>query len=668
MEIDVNDFLDAFFEEAQEHVAAFEHGILDLERAPTDAEVIGSVFRAAHSIKGASGTFGLTSVADFTHHLESALDLLRSGSLTYDSELASLLLSALDVLKSLLLVARSGGDPPAAEAEVRAALERVVAGTRGAGATSAAAQGGASAGKRQVTVRVRPKPEVMSRGMDPLVLLRELMDAKEPGTECIIETDSSALPMLDELDPEACYLAWTVKLSTTWSDAQIGEIFSFIEDACEIEIAEQHAPTAPRPTAAAVVQAAAVATAPTTLRVAADKLDQLLDLVGELVIAQAMIVEAVRSPEGDHAARLQDALVAMERNTRELQERVMSIRMVPLSTVFGRLPRIVHDVGLACGKPVRVKIEGEETEIDKAMVEQLVDPLTHLVRNAVDHGLETPDERRAAQKPQEGEIRIRAYHESGNVVIEVKDDGSGMNTEAIRAKAERMGLIGPDAAMSDDQVHELVFHAGFSTASSVTDVSGRGVGMDVVKRNIESLKGSVSLCSARGAGTTLKIRLPLTLAILEGFAVRVARQTFILPLTSVVESFRPTKSQVRRLLGRGEVIDVRGASLPVVHLHRILGVDGAQDDPCQALVSIVEFNDSSFAVLVDEVLGQMHVVVKSLESNYQHVDKLMGATILGDGRVAMILDVQALAKEVRGERTPALFDSGNAGFQEAAWI
>ncbi|MCA9599530.1 MAG: chemotaxis protein CheA [Myxococcales bacterium] len=665
MEIDVNDFLDAFFEEAEEHVAAFEHGILDLERAPTDAEVIGSVFRAAHSIKGASGTFGLTDVADFTHHLEGALDLLRSGSLHYDADLASLLLSALDVLKSLLVVARSGGDPPAAEAEVRRALERVVASAGGKGATGGTAVGSAGGGKRQVSVRIRPKPEVMARGMDPLVLIRELADAKEPGTECTIEADLSALPMLDELDPEACYLAWSVNLSTSWSNAQIEEVFAFVEDVCEIEITAKDTPAAPRPVVAAQ---AVVASAPTTLRVAADKLDQLLDLVGELVIAQAMIVEAVRSPEGDHALRLQDALVAMERNTRELQERVMSIRMVPLSTVFGRLPRIVHDVGLSCGKPVRVEIEGEETEIDKAMVEQLVDPLTHLVRNAVDHGLEMPEQRRAAKKPEEGEIRIRAYHESGNVVIEVKDDGGGMNTVAIREKAERMGLISSETVLTDDQIHELVFHPGFSTASSVTDVSGRGVGMDVVKRNIESLKGSVSMCSARGSGTTLKIRLPLTLAILEGFAVRVANQTFILPLTSVVESFRPTKSQVRRILGRGEVIDVRGASLPVVHLHRILGVSNAQDDPTQALVSIVEFNDQSFAVLVDEVLGQMQVVVKSLESNYQHVDALMGATILGDGRVAMILDVQALAKEVRGERNPAFFDSGNAGFQEAAWI
>lgn len=672
MDFDVAAFLDAFFEEAEEHVQAFEHGLLELERNPSDREVIGSVFRAAHSIKGASGTFGLTGVMQFTHELEGVLDLLRKDSLAYDAELAALLLAALDVLKELLASSRAGTPPPAREAELRARLEALRAGpVAGVVAPIDAAPGPKR--PRSVVVRVEPLPELFARGMDPIVLLRELYEMGVGGAQ--VEIDDSDLPPLEELDPELCYLRFRVSMETAASEADIREVFTFVEGLCDVKVeSEGPAQTPERAPGAETAEkaaapgerTAAAGAANATVRVSADKLDKLLDLVGELVIAQAMIVESLRSPGADHALRLQDALSAMERNTRDLQESVMSIRMVPLASVFGRLPRIVRDVSAKCGKQVRVEIEGEETEIDKAMVELLVDPLTHLVRNAVDHGLEAPDERQLAGKSQEGLVTVRAFHQGGAVVVEVGDDGRGLATELIRDKALRQGLIGDDATLSDEQIHELIFHPGFSTAASVSDVSGRGVGMDVVKRNIETIKGSLAVSTERGAGTRVRLRLPLTLAILDGFAVRIADQTFILPLLSVVESFRPTRAQVRSIVGRHDVIDVRGVSTPIVHLYRVLGVPSAITDPCEALVCIVESGGARVAVLVDEVLGQMQVVVKSLETNYQRLDLLMGATILGNGRVAMILDVQALSKVAHGT-AQSLMTRGSAR-QEDLWL
>jgi len=347
----------------------------------------------------------------------------------------------------------------------------------------------------------------------------------------------------------------------------------------------------------------------------------------------------------------------------------MAIRMVPLSAVFGRVPRIVRDLSASIGKKVHLHIEGEGTEIDKGMVEQLVDPIIHLVRNAIDHGLEPPEERLAAGKPEEGTIGIRAMHQGGNVVIDVYDDGRGLATDVIRAKAVRVGLIEPDAVLTDEQIHELIFQPGFSTAATISDVSGRGVGMDVVKRNVEGLKGSLSISTERGKGSQVRLRLPLTLAILDGLAFRVGTQTFIVPLLSAVESFRPTPAQVRGVFGSADVIDVRGASLPIARLYEILGVPNAVTDPCAGLVCVLESSGSRIAVLVDEIVGQLQVVVKSLEVSYGRVDAVMGATILGDGRVAMILDVPALSRRATQSQSRGFDRASRASAQssEIAW-
>lgn len=672
---DVESLLETFFEEAEEHLSSFERGLLELSERGADKELIATIFRAAHSIKGGSGTFGLNDIMSFTHALETVLDRMRNGELACDAEVTQALLDSVDVLRALLRNARRHEPPPAEMARVIASLERFY------GSASRAAHGtedergseSSTTFERRVLVTFAPKAEFMSRGMDPLAILRDIAAA---GVIESHDVDQSKLPDLAALEPETFYLSFRVTIRTSQTDAELKDIFAFVDDLCTFDLKDvtalaEASPNEPLTNAPLTEKREGRAASGAgnsgggqagTIRVSTDKIDKLLDLVGELVIAQAMVIEATREPSGEAQGRLRDALNAMERHTRDLQERVMAIRMVPLSTVFRRLPRMVHDLAAAVDKDVKLEIEGESTEIDKSMVEQLVDPLTHLVRNAIDHGLESKEGRLVAGKEREGHVSLRAFHQGGNVVIEVADDGRGLDRDAIRAKAERQRLISADAVMTDEQIHELIFQPGFSTAAKVSDISGRGVGMDVVKRNVEALNGSLGLSTELGRGTRIRMRLPLTLAILDGLAVGVGSQTFIVPLLSVVESFRPTPAQVRSMFGRPEVIDVRGTSLPIVRLHDLFGVDGAETDPCSAVICIVESNGGHLAVLVDQILDQHQVVVKSLEVNFKKVDGLMGATILGDGRVAMIVDVQALSRSTASANA---FDRGAAYMPEA---
>ncbi|NUQ61651.1 MAG: chemotaxis protein CheA, partial [Pirellulales bacterium] len=404
---------------------------------------------------------------------------------------------------------------------------------------------------------------------------------------------------------------------------------------------------AARETAAATSRARPLESS--SIRVSVEKVDELINLVGELVIAQSMVNQAIGHLPPETLASVQEALGAMNRSTRDIQERVMSVRMVPLANVFRRFPRVVRDLAAGMHKRIAVEIHGEDTELDKQMIEQIGDPLTHLVRNAADHGIEPPEDRVRAGKSPEGSIGLRAYHEGGSVVVEVSDDGRGLDRERIRRKAAAQGLIGADEPVSDDQLYALVFAPGFSTAEQVTDVSGRGVGMDVVKRNIEALNGSVSIESIPGAGSTFRIRLPLTLAILDGLAVGLSAEVYILPLLSVVESFRPKTAEVKSIAGRGEVVMVRGKPVPLVRLHHVFHALQAVTDPTKGLVVILENQGRRLGLLVDELLGQVQVVMKSLEANYQKVEGISGATILGDGQVAFILDVPGLSRLARRE-------------------
>lgn len=654
VKIDVAAFHAAFFDEAEEHLATMETTLLELESAPHDRELLAKVFRAAHSIKGASGTFGFTDVMRFTHGLEALLDGLRSGTLTPTPATSSLLLRGLDVLRVLIAAAHSGAPAPQGVESLQEELLRAASAT-GTSETAVTAAAAATDEASIVTVVFVPEADLFKTGMDPLLVVRDLLDLGEVKS---VELDERALPELEALDAETSYLGWKVTLATKSDESTIRDVFAFVEDSARIELtfeAATAAAAAPESTRnpaqeseeknpGTVAQSGVVKAANATVRVATDKLDRLIDLVGELVISQSMVASAVDDPSPEAALRLREAIGAMERNTRELQDRVMAVRMVPMGAVFNRFPRVVRDIASMTNKRIRLDITGEDTELDKGMVELLADPLTHLVRNAADHGIERPEDRVAAGKPEEGVVTLRALHEGGNVVVEVKDDGRGMQTERIRQKAISLGLLSANDNPSEEEIHAMIFAPGFSTAAKVTDVSGRGVGMDVVKRNVEGMGGTVSFRTEAGRGSTLRIRLPLTMAIMEGLSVRVGHQVFVVPLLSIVESFRPTPDQVSTVLGSGEVVRVRGEPIRLLRLHEVLGIEPTETDPCRALVCVVEAGNAHAAVLVDELLGQAQVVVKSLETNFRKIEGITGATILGDGRVALILDVHAIVQ------------------------
>jgi two-component system chemotaxis sensor kinase CheA len=642
MKVDLKRFHETFFEEAFEHLATMESGLLELETRGADAELLNTIFRAAHSIKGGSGSFGFTEIARLTHVLENVLDRLRGGRLTAEPGLTALLLKATDLLRDLVEATRNeqAGTIPIDEtvAELEATLDDP---PEAAGPAPVRPPAGTGLGA-VCELHFRPHAGFFRQGQDVFLLLREVA---EMGEVLEVSCDRTRLPALEELDPEACYLSWSYRLRGVASEAAVRDIFMFVEDACDLTVRTVAEPAVS--SAAAAAPAGAVVPKrqadASSIRVPTEKVDALINLVGEMVIAQAMVSQIAAGMTGEGLIRIQEALGMVVRSTRDLQERVMSIRMLPVGSVFNRFPRTVHDLALSLGKHVRLEISGADTELDKSVIERLGDPLTHLVRNSVDHGIESPAERVRCGKPEEGVVHLRAFHEGGNVVIEIADDGKGLDRERIREKAVAQGLVRPDAVLSDEDVHALLFRPGFSTATVVTDVSGRGVGMDVVKRNVDALNGAIAVSSVAGQGSRFRIRLPLTLAILDGLSIQVGRETFIFPLLAIAQSVRPAAGAIKTVLGgRGEIFVLRGEQVPLLRLDRLLGIAGAVTDPYQGIVVVLESDNCRFGVLVDDVLGQSQVVIKSLEQNYRKVDAVMGATIMGDGRVALIMDVVEL--------------------------
>jgi two-component system chemotaxis sensor kinase CheA len=672
MQIDLTPFRRAFLDESAEHVAALEEGLLRLESQPEDTELLSSIFRAAHSVKGGAGSFGFEDVARFTHSVENLLDRMRNGLVRAERSLVDLLLRANDVLKCLLEAARAKeyGQPAAAPCDTRAIVAELQQrlGAPDAHAASAAPIAASAAESPKSTslwrIEFAPHADFFRTGSDPLLLLRELAGL---GRVASIEADLQAVPSWDAFEPEDCYLAWRLELESSATLAELNDVFLFSSDDARVliqpgEAARDNAPVAEvsnasvEPTSAAAQGAAPPPTGTqrrsgaesASIRVSVEKVDQLINVIGELVIAQSMVADVVNNFSPERVGQLREAVLAVERNTRDLQERVMAVRMVPIGSIFSRFPRIVRDLAAQLGKEVRLELEGEETELDKGVVEKISDPLTHLIRNSLDHGVEPPDERERCGKPREGVVRLRALTEGGSVFVEIADDGAGLNTERIRAKALEKGLMRPDDNWSQEQIHQLIFQPAFSTAAKVSDVSGRGVGMDVVKKNVESLGGAVAIHSTRGEGARFRIKLPLTLAILDGLSLSVGGQIFILPLVSIVESFRPRASALKTLLSGGEVALVRGQALPLLRAHRLLGIEHAQTDPTKALLAIVESDGRRVALLVDELCGQSQVVIKNLDANFRRVEGVMGATIMGDGRVALILDVPGLIRLSEG--------------------
>ena len=660
MKIDMSRFRQTFFQEAADHVNNMESALLALGAGPADPELLNSIFRAAHSIKGSGATFGFDDLTRFTHRLEELLERMRQGKIETSPDRVQLLLRACDVLRGLLAAADTGGPPPD---EAQELLEKLVVAQRSGEfalerpqhlrAHDPAAKLGA---QTSFSIHFSPSPNIFREGMDPLLIFREL---RELGSTIVI-ADLSHLPELGELQAETCYLAWNISLTTEKDQAEVQDVFAFVEEGAQIKITARSADEGNRDPAQTARTAAPQRRQQTeaSIRVSTQKVDQLINLVGELVISHSIAVEIAGHFSAERLPELHMALGEVGRNTRELQDRAMSVRMLPVGTVFARMPRIVHDIANASGKSIRIDLAGEETELDKTLLEGIVDPLMHLVRNAADHGIDMPANRKAAGKSEQGTIRLEARHESGNFVIDVADDGRGLDTERIRQKAIERGLMTAGEELTAEQIQAFVFHAGFSTADKVSEISGRGVGMDVVRRNVEALGGVVTFKSVAGKGTTFSIRLPLTLAILDGQLVRVGAQTYVLPLVAIVESVRPTREQVRTVAGQGEVVTVRQEPLPLLRLHRLFGVATDVVDPCSGLVVIVEHNGRRLALLVDELLSQQQVVIKNLQANFRRVEGAMGATILGDGRVTLILDVAGL---VELSRRAALTVAGKSG-------
>jgi two-component system chemotaxis sensor kinase CheA len=690
---------ETFFQECEEQLAELEVGLEEMESGVSDAETVNAVFRAVHSIKGGAGAFKLDRLVRFAHTFETTLDLIRGGRLAPSVPLLKTMLRAADVLADLVKASRN--DDPVDEARMETLIGELksAAGARAPAAPppsfdpptgddepfdftptmiSIENEPAPAAPPTPVyVIQLTPRPELYRKGNETTRLLRELARLGEVSVVC----DSRSLPPLDELDPEGAYLSWRAELTTGESLATIEEVFEFVIDDCDLDIvaradapqASRAAPPAPpaappprvsppplrlvsggedgkeaerpAPSAAAPEADKGRAEAPkteaaATIRVDLERVDRLINLVGELVINQAMLSQRVTEAGLARASSVAAGLAALEQLTREIQEGVMAIRAQPVKTLFQRMSRIVRELTDATGKSARLKTEGEATEVDRTVIERIADPLTHMIRNAVDHGVETPEVREAAGKPAQGEVRLSAAHRSGRIIIEVSDDGAGIDRARVREIAIKKELIAPDAQLSDSEIDNLLFLPGFSTAKSVSDISGRGVGMDVVKRSIQALGGRIAISSRPGQGSTFSMSLPLTLAVLDGMVVKVADQTLVVPLTAIVETLRPKRSDVHALGVNARVISDRGGFAPLIDVGQELGYRATPADPLESVVLVVETEESTrCALVVDAIHDQRQVVIKSLEANYRKVPGIAAATILGDGRVALILDI-----------------------------
>ena len=703
-----------FFQECEEQLAELETGLLALDSGEGDAETVNAVFRAVHSVKGGAGAFGLDELVRFAHVFESTLEDVRGGKLAPSSPVLQVLLRSADVLADLVRAARDGGEvDPARTTALAAELERL---TGSAPASAAAVEDGDAfgfqplaaafefeplaveppAGPAGFKVVFKPLPGLYAHANEAALLLRELGRLGEMS----VELDRSALPPLDALEAEGAYLGWTATLLTASSEADVREVFDWVDGDCELEIVPlgaaepQAAPAsladdgfdvaallaslmAPEPVAeiaAPVTTALPVApallaandapeaaapardrggedkaTASQTIRVDLDRVDRLIDLVGELVINGAMLAQRVgqtqpaQGAHGHQGDSVASALEGLEHLIHDIQDSVMAIRAQPVRAVFQRMPRLVREVAAMVGKQVRLVTEGEGCEVDKTVIERLSDPLVHMIRNAIDHGLETPEGRASAGKSPEGVVKLAAAHRSGRIVIEVTDDGRGIDRARVRQIAEAKGIVQPGVAMTDEEIDNLIFAPGFSTAATVSDISGRGVGMDVVRRQVQALGGRITIASRPGQGSTFTLSLPLTLAVLDGMVVEAAGQTLVIPLTAIVETLQPKPAQVRSLGPSATLLAVRDEHVPLTDIGQALGFRSDRVEPCEGIALLVE-DDTGVrsALLVDAIHGQRQVVIKSLEANYGRVQGVAAATILGDGRVALIVDVDAL--------------------------
>ncbi|WP_338807962.1 chemotaxis protein CheA [Serratia marcescens] len=667
MSMDISDFYQTFFDEADELLADMEQHLLELDPLAPDIEPLNAIFRAAHSIKGGAATFGFSVLQETTHLLENLLDGARRQEMSLSTEIINLFLETKDIMQEQLDAYKTSQQPDAESFEYICQALRQLA----LEAQQQQAAPAAQPAVQQPVVKPTAAPAAIEDGMRislnglkaseiPLMLeeLGNLGEVKDPHqTEHSLDVTLLTSASEDDISAVLCFVLEPEQISfstPTPSEPAVAEASLpaavAVPEPAPAPVASA-APPAAKPAAAAAEapKARAKASESTSIRVAVEKVDQLINLVGELVITQSMLAQRSGTLDPVNHGDLLNSMSQLERNARDLQESVMSIRMMPMEYVFSRYPRLVRDLAGKLNKQVELTLQGSSTELDKSLIERIIDPLTHLVRNSLDHGIEEPATRIAAGKSAVGNLVLSAEHQGGNICIEVIDDGAGLNREKILAKAASQGLAVSDS-MSDEEVGMLIFAPGFSTAEQVTDVSGRGVGMDVVKRNIQEMGGHVEIHSQAGKGTTIRILLPLTLAILDGMSVKVNDEVFILPLNAVMESLQPQAEDLHPLAGGERVLQVRGEYLPLVELYRVFEVDGAKTDATQGIVVILQSAGRRYALLVDQLIGQHQVVVKNLESNYRKVPGISAATILGDGSVALIVDVSALQTLNREKR------------------
>ena len=686
MSIDISQFHDVFFEESFEGLDAMESGLLGLDVGAADEEAINTIFRAAHSIKGGAGTFGFMPVSEFTHVMETMLDEMRNGQRDITAESTNLLLESVDVLREMLTAVKQKEDTDDARiADVRSKLETMMAGESTVSSDVEAVVKTGDDNNEIIgwLINFRPHQHLLQTGNDPVRMLREL----DSLGELTVELVDDKLPPFSDLEPEDSYLAWILTLKGDVPKEEVVEIFEWVDEDCDLTIeplvaeveqvtrvetmvgaldshdvdsvSDDIKPTtadekvvdvsvaSPAEKIAQVAKGAVKAKSTATptassIRVGTDKIDSLINLVGELVITQSMLSQIGDNFTPERLPELIDGLAQLERNSREMQEGIMRIRMLPISFSFNRFPRLVHDMSDKLGKKVELKLVGEQTELDKTVMEKIGDPLVHLVRNSLDHGLETPDIRLAAGKSETGLLQLKAFHQGGNIIIEIHDDGAGLNEEKILGKAVEKGLVDANEILSPEKIHDLIFLPGFSTADIVTDVSGRGVGMDVVRKNISSLGGTVDVVSKRGKGSVFTVRLPLTLAIMDGQTIRVADESYIIPLISIIETIEVKNNDIKRVSGKGELYPLRDEYVPVIRMYDVFNLEPHTTDLEEGLLVIVEGEGQKVGLFIDDLLGQQQVVIKSLETNYRKVVGVSGATILGDGTVALILDVPGL--------------------------
>jgi len=683
---------DTFREEAAELLVVLEAVLLELEDQPDDAESVGEAFRAMHTIKGSGAMFGFDKLADFTHHLENAFDQVRSGNLVVTKELINISLSSCDHIRSLL---EDMEPSPGLEAEGAVLLDQLGKLLPDSAITAVNANDvkpeAKSLKQSVVTYRIRftPMADALISGMDPLPILRELTALGA----CHISTLTNDVPALAELAPENCHLAWDLILTTEQDRDSIDDVFIFVQDDWSItieaieqgghwsdmpdekpvgeillergdatpeqvehalaqqkrtgEILSEEGNVPPEKVKAALAEQQVIRDehkkrkakeGASNIKVPAERLDILMDLVGELVIAQSRLNQSAGILMD---GQLTNVAEEIERLTTELRDNTLGLRMLPIGTTFSRFRRLVRDLADELGKEIELITEGAETELDKTVIDSLADPLVHLIRNSIDHGIETPEIREEAGKSRRGTVHLSAIHSESNVVIQIRDDGAGMNADAIRTKAIERGVLTEASNPSPEELYNLVFEAGFSTAKTVSSVSGRGVGMDVVKRSIESLRGKVWIDSTQGEGSTVTVELPLTLAIIEGLSVQVAEERFVLPLSLVEECIELSSSEVEQSNGN-RLIEVRGELVPYLRLREWFGQKGKRP-PIEQIV-VTRMGDTRFGFTVDEVIGQHQTVIKGLGKYYEGVKGLSGATILGDGKVALILDPPKLVQ------------------------